>query len=134
MKKFVSLVLALLLVMSLSAAFAEERQYVVVSVADADGNEYDIVNNPDMFPVLVAYLDDANMICAFGTEDEVIAGTIESIEMSEEEGIAALYCVLEDGTELCLIYDGVNDTLVYVDEEGYVYGFANVEVLAEAAA
>lgn len=130
MKKIIAIVLTLCFVLTAVTAMAETRTYFMSGAQDPDGNAVSYEGNPD-FPVLVFSIDDESMVCAFGTEDEMIAGTCAIAEDAEEA--LALAVTLENGEELTLIYLKADDVFAYVDAEGYYYVMENVETLAQAA-
>ena len=75
------------------------------------------------------------MVCAFGTEDGLIEGTIGEPEVIDEEnGIATMHIVLSDGTEYDLIYVGYEDIFYFTDpESGVTFGLMNADLLSEVA-
>lgn len=121
MKKFAALLLALCLLLTLTTAVAETRTFVLAGVTDADNNT--IVS--DELPVLVFGLNDETMECAFGDENEQVAGVAEII--GQEDRAVILNVVLEDGTEVQVVYIADEDACVYVDENGYIYTMIRVE-------
>lgn len=132
MKKFIAAVLMLCVALSAVTAAAETRAFFMSAVQDAEGNLLTFDQLTDM-PVLVFSVDDETGVCAFGTEEDLISGTYEITEQSEE-GVA-LTLTLEDGEVLEVVYLAAEDTFVYVDETGYIFFMTNVDLLsAEAAA
>lgn len=129
MKKIVALLLALCMVLTMTAALAESRSYVMVGVTDADGNT--VVS--DEIPVLCFALNDETMVCAFGTEEETMEGVAEIAGVDEESKLVILNVTLADETTIVIYFDGDSDTMSFVDEDGFVYTMVNVETLAEAA-
>ena len=128
MKKIFAIMLALVLMLSVAAS-AEVGIYVLAAVQDAEGN----VIMSEEFPVLVFSLDDETNACALGTEDEMIEGTYEIVEATEETLVLAV--TLNDGSEVALYYTFADDVFAIMDEEnGYVMVLMNYEVLAELAA
>ncbi len=129
MKKVLVVLMALVLaVMMMASAVAEEKVFAMTTVTDAEGNilatltEDGIIVDAegndisDQFPVLVASLNDETMTCTFGTEDEVVNGTMEITEQTED-GVA-LVMNLEDGEVVEMVYSVVGmNALTYVDEE-----------------
>lgn len=113
MKKIVALFLALALVLSLSAAVAEQRNYLMIAATDMDGNAIDITS--EGFPILVFSIDDEAGVCAFGTEEEMAQGTFEVTEANQEEQYVDLHVVLEDESEVEIRID-LNEDMVYVFE------------------
>ena len=135
MKKFVALLMALVLVLSMSAALAETRSYFMAAASDADGNAIDLVTNADMFPALAFVIDDETMTCAFGTDEEYVEGIVGEPELIDEEnGVAVMHIVLDDGTEYDLIYAAYEDTFYFTDpESGVTFGLINADILDEVA-
>lgn len=131
MKKIVAVVLMLCIAFVTVSAFAETRTFYMAGVQDPEGNTITFGETEDM-AVLVFAVDDESMTCAFGTEDELIAGTCEVVERTDET--VTLNVTLEDGDEMTLIYVAAEDSFAYVDEDGYIYVLANVDILDEQAA
>lgn len=127
MKKFAAVILALVLILSV-AALAETKMFALTTITDMesnvvatvteDGNAIDANGNDvsDEFPIFVFQLDDESMTCTFGDEEEVLNGTIEITEQTED-GVA-LWVTLEDGEEFEIVYTtaGIN-ACTYLDEE-----------------
>lgn len=135
MKKIVALLLVLMMVLTMSAAMADTVSYFMAAAADAEGNEIDLVSNPDQFPVLVFAVDDEAMTCAFGTEEETVEGTISAFEVIDEEnGVAIMHVVLNDGTEFDITYAGYEDTFYFTEpESGVTFALINADLLNEVA-
>lgn len=130
MKKTIAVVLMLCIAFMSVSAFAETRTFYMAGVQDPEGNT--VTFNETEMAVLVFAVDDENMVCAFGSEEALIAGTYEIAEQTDET--VTLDVTLEDGSELMLIYVIAEDSFAYVDEEGYVYVLMNVDTLEEQAA
>ena len=126
MKKIFAVVLVLCFALSAVTAFAETRTFFMTGVQDPEGNVVSYVDNPD-FPVLVFSVDDESMVCAFGTEDDLITGTCSVAE--DAETTLALNVSLENGDEYTLIYVKAEDAFAFVDASGYIYVLANVNTL-----
>lgn len=128
MKKLFAAVLALVLMLTAVSALAEVRTYMMVGVQDAEGN----VVVSDELPVLVLAVDDEAMTVALGTEDNMVEGTLELVEMMDEAGQFA--ATLADGSTVTMVYTIENDCFAIVDEEsGLVMVLMNIETLADAA-
>lgn len=141
MKKFAVILVALVMsLMLLTSAVADQKMFVMTTVTDVEGNVIVTVNEEGIvvdaegndlsedFPVLVVLLDDAEMTCTFGTEDEVETGSMEILGQTEE-GVA-LAVTMEDGSVLNLVYTvvGIN-AVTYVDEdEGLLYIMPEIEM------
>lgn len=130
MKKIIAVVLTLCLALSAVTALAETRTFFMSGVQDSEGNVISYEGNPD-FPVLVLVIDDEAMACAFGTEEEMIAGTFEIAGQTDEA--LTLAVTLESGEQFNIVYVIAEDACAYVDAEGYVYVLQNVETLNQAA-
>lgn len=130
MKKFVAVVLMLSIALMSVAAFAETRSYMLAGVQDAEGNVVSFEEVED-FPVLVFVVDDESMTCGFGTEEEIVEGTCEIAEQTEEA--LALNVTLNDGSAMVMIYVAEEDSFAFVDENGYTYVMMNVEAVEAAA-
>ena len=129
MKKFAAILLVLVLSLTLAvSALAEQATFLMTTITDLDGNvlvtltedgivvDADGNDVSDEFPVLCLVMDDETMECAFGTEDELISGTMEIIEQTEDSVV--LEFTLEDGEVLQMIYTVAEiNTITYVDEE-----------------
>ena len=129
MKKFAAILLVLVLSLTLAvSALAEQATFLMTTITDMDGNilvtltedgivvDADGNDVSDEFPVLCLVMDDETMECAFGTEDELISGTMEIIEQTEDSVV--LEFTLEDGEVLQMIYTVAEiNTITYVDEE-----------------
>ena len=131
MKKIIAVVLVLCFALTAVSALAETRTFFMCGVQDPEGNIVSYESDPD-FPVLVFYVDDAAMTCAFGTEEEMIMGTCAVIEQGEDT--VTLNVTLENGDEYTMIYVASEDAFAYVDAAGYTYVMQNVDVLEQAAA
>lgn len=129
MKKFAVILMALVMsLMILTSACAAQKMFVMTTVTDTEGNILVTVNEDgavvdaegndlsEEFPVMIVLLDDEAMTCTYGTEDDVVTGTMEIVEQVED-GVA-LKVTFEDGEEIGLIYTvaGIN-AVTYVDED-----------------
>lgn len=134
MKKFVALLLVLCMALTMTAALAEETTtvttYMMAAAVDAEGNYVDL--ETAQLPVLVLAIDSATNECAFGTEEETVAGTYEIV--TGEDDVLVLYVVLADGSEVVMFYVAEDDAWMLVDEAtGMSMFLFNLEVLAAEA-
>ena len=129
MKKFFAVLMALVLMLSATSAFAELSQYMMVGIQDEEGN---VVTAEDL-PVLVFVIDNETDACAFGTEENLIEGVWECVEETDE--YLLLSAVLDDGTELEIVYLIAEDAFAFTDpESGITFVLANLDTLTEEAA
>ncbi|MDO4484356.1 MAG: hypothetical protein Q4C54_07985 [Clostridia bacterium] len=129
MKKFVSVMLALVLMMTACAAMAETAGYILGGVQTEDGSMVTIADAE--FPVFVFVMDNETMECAFGVEDEMVGGTV-AVEATEDEDILALTATLENG-EVMNLYAVISEDVVLLEQDGSVLVLVNSELLDEAA-
>ena len=131
MKKIVSVLLALSLVLTMAFAVAEEStvsSYLMVYAQTADGAEVSL--DDGTLPILSLSIDGASNACAFGTQDELVEGTYV-IETGDDEALY-LTVTLSDGSVAYMVYDVENDAWVLTDEEsGVLMYLINVELLSE---
>jgi len=144
MKKIIALLLTLCMMLTAVAALAETRQYMTFAVetaegiyvallADEEGNVFtaavDAEGNYEAidleFPIMICQLDDEAMTCVFGTEEQTIAGTVEIT--AQEETSVQLLITLEDGTQIVMIFDAVEDMCYFADDEGMTYYMGRLE-------
>ena len=128
MKKIFAIMLALVLMLSVAAS-AEVGIYVLAAVSDAEGN---VVVSEEL-PEVILMLDDESGECAYGTEDEMLEGTYEIVEATEET--LTFVVSLSDGSQFVMGYSFEIDAFVIADEEnGYIMVLMNYEALEELAA
>ena len=131
MKKLVAVALALVMLVTMALAVAEESavaSYLMVGVVDAEGNTLTVADTE--LPVLALSIDGASNKCAFGTEEETVTGTYEIT--GEEEGLTVVTVSLEDGSTNVLYYDAEEDIWsVYDEATGYTMVLMNVGALTE---
>lgn len=130
MKKFAAVFLALCMVLTMTAALAETRTYSLAAVTDAEGNTY----TSDEFPTLYFILDGETMMAFVGTDEGIMEGTAETVELNQETRQAVLNVTLGEDAVMLIVYDADSDTMTYVDEaEGWFYTMVRVEMTEEAA-
>ena len=132
MKKFVAVLVAVAMLLTMAFAVAEESTvsyYQLAAAADAEGNVVSI----EALPVFILGIDGASNACCFGTEEETAEGTYEIV--AGEDGVYVLYVVLSTGEEVMMFYVAEDDAWMMLDEESGVSMYLfNVEALyAEAA-
>ena len=134
MKKFVAVIVALSMLLTVAFAMAEEEStvstYMLVAANDAEGNLVSIEDA--QLPVFVLAIDGASNACAFGTEEEMVEGTYEIV--AGEDDVWVLYVTLSTGEETVMFYDAEQDAWMLVDEEtGVCMYLFNIEALEQAA-
>ena len=133
MKKFTALFLALAMILTMAFAMAEESTvstYMMAAAVDAEGNYIDLETAE--LPVLVLAIDGASNECAFGTEEETVAGTYEIV--AGEDGVMVLTATLADGSTVVMFYVAEDDAWMLIDESGVSMFLFNLETLADEAA
>lgn len=144
MKKIAAILLVLVLALSaVTAAFAEQKVFAMTTIADLEGNVLatltedgvilDAEGNDvtEQFPVLCVSMDDETMTCAFGNADEMVNGTVTIVEQTEDGVVIEI--ALENGEVFQMLYtvEGTN-ALTLVDEESGLM-FIMPEISVEAA-
>ena len=134
MKKFVAVIVALSMLLTVAFAMAEEEStvstYMLAAANDAEGNLVSIEDA--QLPVFVLAIDGASNACAFGTEEEMVEGTYEIV--AGEDDVLVLYVTLSTGEETVMFYDAEQDAWMLVDEEtGVCMYLFNIEALEQAA-
>lgn len=121
MKKFVAVLMSLALVLTMAFAVAESTTstYMMAAAVDAEGNYIDLETAE--LPVLVLAIDGASNECAFGSEEETMAGTYEIV--AGEDGVLVLTVALADGSEAVMFYVAEDDAWMLVDVESGVSMF-----------
>lgn len=139
MKKFAAIVLALVLCVMFTSAFAAEKMFAMTTVTDIEGNIIATITEEgtavdangndvtDEFPALVLWIDDEAMTCALGNEEEAIEGTVE-VTGQTEEGVA-MTLTMEDGEVVTAIYTvtGVNACTIVDEANGFLYIMPEIE-------
>ena len=133
MKKFVAILVALSMLLTMAFAVAEESTvstYMLAAINDAEGNVISIEEAE--LPVFVLAIDGASNACGFGTEEEMVDGTYEIVD--GEDGVLVLYVTLSNGEETVMFYVAEDDAWMMVDEEsGICMYLFNIEALQQAA-
>ena len=134
MKKFVAILVALFMLLTVAFAMAEEEStistYMLAAINDAEGNIISIEEAE--LPIFVLAIDGASNACAFGTEEEMVEGTYEIV--AGEDGVLVLYVTLSNGEETVMFYVAEDDAWMMVDEEsGICMYLFNIEALQQAA-
>lgn len=144
MKKIAAILLVLVLALSaVTAAFAEQKVFVMTTIADLEGNVLatltedgvilDAEGNDvtEQFPVLCVSMDDETMTCAFGTADEQVNGTMTVVEQTEDGVVIEI--TLENGEVFQMLYtvEGTNALTLADEESGFM--FIMPELSVEAA-
>ena len=131
MKKIVSVLLALSLLLTVAFAVAEESSvssYLMVYAETADGTAVSLEDGT--LPILALSIDGASNACAFGTEEELVEGTYDIV--SGDDDVLYLTVSLNDGSTTTMFYSVEDDAWVIVDEEsGVTMYLFNVEALSE---
>lgn len=133
MKKFTALFLALVMILTMAFAVAEESTvstYMMAAAVDAEGNYIDLETAE--LPVLVLAIDGASNECAFGTEEETVEGTYEIV--AGEDGVMMLTANLADGSAVVMLYVAEDDAWMLIDESGVSMFLFNLDTLADEAA
>lgn len=133
MKKFVAVLVALSMLLTMAFAVAEESAistYMMAAAADAEGNVVSIEDA--QLPILVLSIDGASNECAFGTEGETVEGTYEIV--TGEDGVLVLTAALSDGSEVVMFYVVEDDAWMLVDESGISMFLFNIDALVDEAA
>lgn len=81
MKKFVAVIVALSMLLTVAFAMAEEEStvstYMLAAANDAEGNLVSIEDA--QLPIFVLAIDGASNACGFGTAEEMVEGTYEIV-------------------------------------------------------
>lgn len=138
MKKLLVIALAIVLTLAIAAvASAETRTYLMMGVADTEGNVYASVTDDgsavvdaegndvtEDFPIIGFVVDDDAMTGVITFDDEGEAVTLTMKETAETAAI--ITATFDDGSALDFMYDGENDAFALVDENGLVYTLLRV--------
>ena len=136
MKKFVAVVLSLMLVLSLvCTASAEVRSFVLSGVTDLDGNAIEA----EELPMAILTIDDEEvdgiMACVYSTAEADEEGTYVIVEQNDEEGYVIFDATFpEDVIEF--VYYAESDACALIDAENnliYVYLRVAEDATEEAA-
>ena len=133
MKKFVAVIVALSMLLTMALAMADETTistYIMTAAADAEGNVVSI--EEAQLPILVLAIDGASDACAFGTEEELVEGTYEIVVGDDD--VLVLYVTLTTDEEIVMFYVPDEDAWMLVDEESgismYLFNIESIEELA----